>query len=71
MNLIEKKKLLKQFQAIQSANDQFIEFVNTHLKSEHNYNRSDRDSLKRLISHLTNMNLVFARMEDGFRKQKG
>ena len=63
--------MLKQFGRIRAINYQFIEFVNTQLTSEHVYNDYERDTFNKLEEHLTNMNLIFARMEDGFNNKKG
>lgn len=71
MNFIQKRKLLKQFEGIRSVNVQFIEFVNTQLVSDHAYNEDEIRAYNTLIEHLTNIDLIFARMEDGVKQQKG
>ena len=68
---MQKRKMLKQFGRIRAVNDQFIEFVNTQLASDHKYNEHECDAFTKLVEHLTNMNLIFARMEDGFNQRKG
>lgn len=70
MNFIEKKKTLKQLQLIRSVNYQFIEFINTQLESDHAYNEDEIANFNSLEEHLTNMNLIFSRMEDGAKQKK-
>jgi len=70
MDFITKKKMLKQFQTIRAINYLFIEFINNQLESDHAYNEQEVDNYKNLEEHLTNMNLIFSRMEDGALNRK-
>lgn len=71
MNFIQKKKMLHQFSQIREINYKFIEFANSQLESNHAFKENEIENFKKLEEHLTNLNLIFSRMEDGAKANKG
>lgn len=66
LNLIKKKKMIKDIDAIKKCNHSASEFLE-YLKDRYSFSEEELENLRNTQQHLINMNVIFQQIQESMK----